>query len=217
MNGVINQLNGKGKKKKDSPKDLARESRSHRQSCSFNAIYVLLKDLQCSCSLLICSVSFQILAALRNEISVFQSPGPFNTEQEKFVQHFELLQRACIPDHVSYPSYKESTTHACFSTLAMYNYFKDAQRIAKEVKSSFSNDPDRLAELRKLEQRGSRTQQCCSKSHLPVRSSRPAHLRYLRFEPSSISLQLLLSRDLEGCLFLLMISANFETPGLRGI
>ena len=34
----------------------------------------------------------------------------------------------------------------------MYNYFKDAQRIAKEVKSSFSNDPDRLAELRKLEQ-----------------------------------------------------------------
>ena len=34
----------------------------------------------------------------------------------------------------------------------MYNYFKDAQRIAKEVKSSFSNDPDRLAELRRLEQ-----------------------------------------------------------------
>lgn len=34
----------------------------------------------------------------------------------------------------------------------MYNYFKDARRIAKEVKSSFSNDPERLAELRKLEQ-----------------------------------------------------------------
>ena len=34
----------------------------------------------------------------------------------------------------------------------MYNYFKDAQKIAKEVKSSFSNDPDRLAELRRLEQ-----------------------------------------------------------------
>lgn len=34
----------------------------------------------------------------------------------------------------------------------MYNYFKDAQRIAKEVKSSFSNDPDKLAELRRLEQ-----------------------------------------------------------------
>lgn len=33
----------------------------------------------------------------------------------------------------------------------MYNYFKDAQKIAKEIKSSFSNDPDRLAELRKLE------------------------------------------------------------------
>ncbi|PPS09311.1 hypothetical protein GOBAR_AA11333 [Gossypium barbadense] len=94
----------------------------------------------------------EMLAALRNEIPVFHGPSPFNTEQEKFVQHFELLQRACIPDHVSYLSYKESTTHARFSTLAMYNYFKDAQRIAKEVKSSFSNDPERLAELRKLEQ-----------------------------------------------------------------
>jgi hypothetical protein len=34
----------------------------------------------------------------------------------------------------------------------MYNYFKDAQKIAKEVKSSFLNDPDRLAELCILEQ-----------------------------------------------------------------
>lgn len=42
----------------------------------------------------------------------------------------------------------------CFSvqTLAMYNYFKEAQRIAKEIKSSFSNDPDKLAELKRLEQ-----------------------------------------------------------------
>ncbi|KAL4318234.1 hypothetical protein GQ457_18G003700 [Hibiscus cannabinus] len=130
----------KGKKKKDSPKDLARESR----------IPPAVLFLQCY--LCLSEGLTMILAALRNEILVFQSPGPFNTEQEKFVQHFELLQRACIPDHVSYPSYKESTTHARFSTLAMYNYFKDAQRIAKEVKSSFSNDPDRLAELRKLEQ-----------------------------------------------------------------
>ncbi|KAK8604765.1 hypothetical protein V6N13_082238 [Hibiscus sabdariffa] len=130
----------KGKKKKDSPKDLARESRIPPAVLFLQCYICLAEGLT------------MILAALRNEISVFQSPGPFNTEQEKFVQHFELLQRACIPDHVSYPSYKESTTHACFSTLAMYNYFKDAQRIAKEVKSSFSNDPDRLAELRKLEQ-----------------------------------------------------------------
>lgn len=34
----------------------------------------------------------------------------------------------------------------------MYDYFKDAQRIAKEVKSSFSNDREKLAELRRLEQ-----------------------------------------------------------------
>lgn len=130
----------KGKKKKDSPKDLARESRIPPAVLFLQCYICLAEGLT------------MMLAALRNEIPVFHSPSPFNTEHEKFVQHFELLQRACIPDHVSYLSYKESTTHARFSTLAMYNYFKDAQRIAKEVKSSFSNDPERLAELRKLEQ-----------------------------------------------------------------
>ncbi|TYH57782.1 hypothetical protein ES332_D08G113100v1 [Gossypium tomentosum] len=121
----------KGKKKKDSSKDLARESRIPPAVLFLQCYICLAEGLT------------MMLAALRNEIPVFHSPSPFNTEHEKFVQHFELLQRACIPDHVSYPSYKESTTHARFSTLAMYNYFKDAQRIAKEVKSSFSNDPER--------------------------------------------------------------------------
>ncbi|XP_021277230.1 N-alpha-acetyltransferase 35, NatC auxiliary subunit [Herrania umbratica] len=130
----------KGKKKRDSPKDLARESRIPPAVLFLQCYICLAEGLT------------MMLAALRNEIMVLQSPSPFNTEQEKFVQHFELLQRACIPDHVSYPSFKESTTQARFSTLVMYNYFKDAQRIAKEVKSSFSNDPDRLAELRRLEQ-----------------------------------------------------------------
>ncbi|KAE8718948.1 MAK10 isoform 2 [Hibiscus syriacus] len=146
----------KGKKKKDSPKDLARESRippavTFLQCCIFLAEGLTMISVEEVGLRLGRTFSFQMLAALRNEISLFQSPGPFNTEQEKFAQHFELLQRACIPDHFSYPSYKESTTHARFSTLAMYNYFKDAQRIAKEVKSSFSNDPERLAELQKLE------------------------------------------------------------------
>ncbi|KAK7832622.1 n-alpha-acetyltransferase 35 [Quercus suber] len=93
-----------------------------------------------------------MLAALRNEHMILQSRNPFNTEQERFIQHFELLQKACILDHVSFHSFRESTTYARLSTLVMYNYFKDAQRIAKEAKSSFSNDPDKLAELRKIEQ-----------------------------------------------------------------
>ncbi|XP_022755178.1 N-alpha-acetyltransferase 35, NatC auxiliary subunit-like isoform X5 [Durio zibethinus] len=130
----------KGKKKRDSPKDLVRESRIPPAVLFLQCYICLAEGLT------------MMLAALRNEFMILQSPSPFNTEQEKFVQHFELLQRACIPDHASYLSFKESTTHARFSTLVMYNYFKDAQRIAKEVKSSFSNDPDRLAELRKLEQ-----------------------------------------------------------------
>ncbi|KAK9268389.1 hypothetical protein L1049_000138 [Liquidambar formosana] len=130
----------KGKKKRDSSKDTARDYQ----------IPPAVLFLQCH----ICLAEglTMMLAALRNEHKVFQSPSPFNTEDERFIQHFELLQKACIPDHISYLSFKESTTYARFSTLVMYNYFKDAQRIAKELKSSFSNDPDRVAELRRIEQ-----------------------------------------------------------------
>ncbi|OAY47022.1 N-alpha-acetyltransferase 35, NatC auxiliary subunit isoform X2 [Manihot esculenta] len=129
----------KGKKRKDSPKDLARESR----------IPPAVLFLQCQ--MYLAEGLTVLLAALKNELMILQSPSPFNSEHERFIQHFELLQKACIPDHVSYPSFKESTAYARFSTIVVYNYFKDAQKIAKEIKSSFSNDPDRLAELRKLE------------------------------------------------------------------
>lgn len=33
-----------------------------------------------------------------------------------------------------------------------YNYFGDAQRISKELRRSFSGDPDKLCELRQIEQ-----------------------------------------------------------------
>lgn len=34
----------------------------------------------------------------------------------------------------------------------MYNRFKDAQRIAKELKGSFENDPEKMDELKRIEQ-----------------------------------------------------------------
>jgi len=34
----------------------------------------------------------------------------------------------------------------------MCDYFKEAQKIAKELKGSFANDPDMTAELRRIEQ-----------------------------------------------------------------
>ncbi|KAH7574380.1 hypothetical protein JRO89_XS03G0288600 [Xanthoceras sorbifolium] len=130
----------KGKKKKDSSKELAKESR------------IPLPVLFLQCHLCLAEGLSMMLAALRNELMVLQSPSPFNTERERFNQHFELLQKACVPDNISYLSFKESTAYTRFSTLVMYNYFKNAQRIAKEIKSSFSDDPDRLAEVRRLEQ-----------------------------------------------------------------
>ncbi|XP_018826790.1 N-alpha-acetyltransferase 35, NatC auxiliary subunit isoform X1 [Juglans regia] len=130
----------KAKKKRDSLKDMGREYR------------IPPAVLFVQCQMFLVEGLTMLLAALANEHMIVQSPSPFNTEQERFIQHFELLQKACVPDHISYPSFKESTAYARFSTLVMYNYFKDAQRIAKEAKSSFANDPEKLAELRKIEQ-----------------------------------------------------------------
>ncbi|KAL0315558.1 UNVERIFIED_CONTAM: hypothetical protein Sradi_5434000 [Sesamum radiatum] len=104
------------------------------------------------CYIYIAEGLMMMLASLRNENKIFLCLGPFNTEQERFIQHFELLQKACLPDHASYFSFRETTAHARFSTLSEYNCFKDAQRMAKELRSNFANDPDRMAELRRIEQ-----------------------------------------------------------------
>ncbi|KAI6681567.1 hypothetical protein NL676_035448 [Syzygium grande] len=107
-----------------------------------------------------------MFAALRNERMLAQSPSPFNSDHERFIQHFELLQKAGVPDHTSYQSFEDSTKNVRFSTLVMYNYFKDAQRIAKEVKNNFPNDPDRQSELRRIEQPPSLFCHCCSQEVL---------------------------------------------------
>ncbi|KAJ8559917.1 hypothetical protein K7X08_003975 [Anisodus acutangulus] len=84
------------------------------------------------CHLYIAEGLTVMLAALRNEKQIYLSTGPFNSEHERFVQHFELLLKACLPDHVSYYSFEETTAHALLSNVSMYNCFKEAQRIAKE-------------------------------------------------------------------------------------
>ncbi|XP_056162494.1 uncharacterized protein LOC115684199 isoform X2 [Syzygium oleosum] len=130
----------KGKKKKGSTKDTLRDFQIPA-SVSFLQSYICLAE-----------GLTMMFAALRNERMLAQSPSPFNSDHERFIQHFELLQKAGVPDHTSYQSFEDSTKNVRFSTLVMYNYFKDAQRIAKEVKNNFPNDPDRQSELRRIEQ-----------------------------------------------------------------
>ncbi|KAH9612986.1 hypothetical protein KSS87_022914, partial [Heliosperma pusillum] len=60
--------------------------------------------------------------------------------------------KACLPDHITYQSFQECTSQARISTLVMYNHFKDAQRIVKELKKVFVNDPNKMAEIRCVEQ-----------------------------------------------------------------
>ncbi|KAF7838800.1 N-alpha-acetyltransferase 35, NatC auxiliary subunit [Senna tora] len=130
----------KAKKKRDSFKDAGRDYQISAAVLFLQSQIYLAEGLS------------MMFAALRNEHIILAPQGPFNTEHEIFIQQFELLQKACLPDHVSYMSFKESTKLVNFSTLAMCDYFKEAQRIAKDVKSSFANDPDKMAELRRVEQ-----------------------------------------------------------------
>lgn len=137
MTSTDNRI-GKGKKRKDSP--MAKDYQI--------APFVLLLQ----CQIYLSEGLTMMLAALRNEYNFFQNQGPFNSEHERFIQHFELLLRACLPDHISYFSFTETTNNARLSELSIYSYFKDAKRIARDLMTNFSNDPDKIAELRKIEQ-----------------------------------------------------------------
>ncbi|KAK7264879.1 hypothetical protein RJT34_32492 [Clitoria ternatea] len=130
----------KAKKKKDSLKDAEMDHHIPAAVLFLQSQIYLAEGLS------------MMFAAMRNEHRIVPLQSPFNTEHEIFIQQFELLQKACVPDHISYVTFKESTSHANLSTLAICDYFKEAQRIAKEVKSSFANDSDTMAELRGVEQ-----------------------------------------------------------------
>ncbi|KAK9697967.1 hypothetical protein RND81_08G073700 [Saponaria officinalis] len=130
----------KGKKKRDTVIDTAKDYQIPPAVMLLQCYVCLAEGLS------------MMIAALRNELKVFQHASPFNTEYERFTQHFEHLQKACLPDHITYLSFKECTSRAQLSTLVMYNHFKDAQRIVKELRKSFSNDPKKMAELRCIEQ-----------------------------------------------------------------
>ncbi|KAI3446874.1 hypothetical protein Pfo_003539 [Paulownia fortunei] len=130
----------KSKKKRDFVKDVGKDYQ-------IPPAVLLLQ-----CYIYVAEGLMMMLASLRNENKIFLCLGPFNSEQERFIQHFELLQKACLPDHASYFSFRETIANARISTLSMYNCFKDAQRIAKELRGNFANDPDRMAELRRIEQ-----------------------------------------------------------------
>ncbi|GJM87261.1 hypothetical protein PR202_ga03198 [Eleusine coracana subsp. coracana] len=94
----------------------------------------------------------EMLAVLRNESRSFQLPSIFNTEQERFIQHFDLLLKAQIPEHISYYNFKESASRACVSDLVKYNFFKETQKIIPSLRGSFASEPEKLAELRRIEQ-----------------------------------------------------------------
>lgn len=129
----------KAKKKKDSLRDIGRDYQ-------IPPAVLLLQ-----CQIYLAEGLTMMLAALRNEGKLPQCSGPFNTDHERFIQHFELLQKASIPDHLSYQSFQECTAEVRLSNLVLHNYFKDAHRMAKELRTSFSHDPERLAELRRIE------------------------------------------------------------------
>ncbi|XP_066332752.1 uncharacterized protein [Miscanthus floridulus] len=130
----------KGKKKKDHSKDSARD-------ITFSSSCLLLQ-----CYLLLSEGLSMMLAVLRNESRSFQLPSIFNTEQERFMQHFDLLLKARVPEHISFYSFKESSSRAGISDLVKYNFFKEIQKIVPSLRGSFASEPEKLAEVRRIEQ-----------------------------------------------------------------
>uniref|UniRef100_A0A1J3GRG8 N-alpha-acetyltransferase 35, NatC auxiliary subunit n=1 Tax=Noccaea caerulescens TaxID=107243 RepID=A0A1J3GRG8_NOCCA len=137
---VVHTEERKAKRNKEYSRDMAREDRISR--------WVLL--IQCQTRLT--QGLTLMIAALRNEGMCLKSQGPFNTENEKFTQHFELLQKASLPEYDAYESFSNSTSHASLDYLPAYECFRDAQKMAKDIKVGYANDPDKLAEVRGIEQ-----------------------------------------------------------------
>ncbi|KAL5211511.1 hypothetical protein ABZP36_022358 [Zizania latifolia] len=133
-------LQRKGKKKKDHPKDFARDA-TCPSSCLLLQCYVLLSE----------GLSM-MLAALRNASNSFQLPSIFNSEQERFIQHFDLLQKARLSEHITYYSFKESASHAFIADVMKCNIFKEVQKIIPSLRGSFASEPEKLAEIHQLEQ-----------------------------------------------------------------
>ncbi|KAG7583668.1 alpha-acetyltransferase 35 NatC auxiliary subunit [Arabidopsis suecica] len=136
---VVNTEERKAKRNKEYSRDMAREDR------------ISLWVLFLKCQTCLAQGLTVMIAALRNEGMCLKSQGPFNTENEKFIQHFELLQKASLPEYDAYESFSKSTSHARLDYLPMYEYFHDAQKIAKDIKVGYANDPDKLAEVQGLE------------------------------------------------------------------
>ncbi|KAL0922272.1 hypothetical protein M5K25_006245 [Dendrobium thyrsiflorum] len=132
----------KGKKKRDLAKDVGLESGvGASSSCMLVQCYVYISE-----------GLTMMLAALHNERQIFQISSPFNSEHERFIQHFELLQRANVPPHISYHLFMKSTTHVQISNVVKHNYFREVQRILASLRGSFSGDSNKLLELHQLEQ-----------------------------------------------------------------
>ncbi|KAG8072796.1 hypothetical protein GUJ93_ZPchr0006g46170 [Zizania palustris] len=133
-------LQRKGKKKKDHPKDFSRDT-ACPSSCLLLQCYVLLSE----------GLSM-MLAALRNTSNSFQLPSIFNSEQERFIQHFDLLQKARLPEHIAYYSFKESASRAFMADVMKCNFFNEVQKIIPSLRGRFASEPEKLAEIHQLEQ-----------------------------------------------------------------
>ncbi|XP_042456501.1 N-alpha-acetyltransferase 35, NatC auxiliary subunit-like isoform X1 [Zingiber officinale] len=130
----------KGKKKKDHGKDQIRDA-------SFSSSTLLIH-----CYICLSEGLAMILAALRNESKAFHMVGPFNGEEERFIQHFDLLLKAHVPEHATYYLFKESTGHARISSIIKDNCFREAQKIITSLRGSYAGNSDKLIELQQLEQ-----------------------------------------------------------------
>lgn len=149
---VLDSFKKKGKKKKGSLKASERE------------IQTTPSVLLLQCYIDSCKGLSWMLAALTVDRKLGHRQTIFNTEQERFLQRFELFHKVPVPQSLSYIHFKEYSSQKNLSIKEQYqwsnHYFMTLQQhlkdlvhsLAKASNQSSISHSQRITEIRQLEQ-----------------------------------------------------------------
>lgn len=100
--------------------------------------------LQCYSDL--CKGFVWMLSALTHDHKLVQRSTIFNTEEERFLQRFDVLQKVMVPEPMSYVHFKESTRQGHLSVKELYqlsyDHFMAAQQHLQELALSAAKAPE---------------------------------------------------------------------------
>ncbi|KAH8968898.1 hypothetical protein BDL97_02G006600 [Sphagnum fallax] len=155
----------------DSPDSAKKKGKKKKGGTSMKVTGTALKDVKLTSSILLiqcyidlCKGFIWMLAALTLDCKLVNRTPIFNTEQERFLQRFEILFKVLAPEPMSYFQFKEATCHNHFSIKEQYqksyDHFVAVQQRIQELGPAPTKAPElsavsrgqRAIDVRKMEQ-----------------------------------------------------------------